>query len=131
MSSDVRHPEPRPPTPRRELVVLWASDVVACLYLLWLFGMHWGNSVTFAHLYDGLGAEPPWATRLVIQQGAWLFPALFCVFVLAVVGKEPFVRDKRLSVMITFFVTLVAQFVAQAAVVAYYLPLFDLIRKLG
>lgn len=47
------------------------------------------------------------------------------------VVKEPFVRDKRLSTMLSLCVTIVVQFLAHWFTTVYFLPSFDLINKLG
>jgi hypothetical protein len=117
---------------QREARLAWVTDAVACAYFAWLFGYHWRNAGTFGQMYEGLGvAQLPLATRIVVHQGVWLFPLLFVVFAGATLAKERFMADKRLSTMVTFLLTIVAQFVAQAAVSAYYLPMFDLIGTLG
>ncbi len=116
---------------KSERVVAWVADGVACLYFAWLFGMHWRNVGVFAAMFEGLGAELPLPTRFVIGHSPWLFPSLFLLFSGAVAGKEPFMRDKRLSVMLTFLATLIAQFVSAVIVEAYYLPLRNLIGKLS
>jgi hypothetical protein len=115
----------------REVRLAWLTDAVACLYFAWLFGSHWRNVGTFAQMYDGLGAELPLPTRFLVAHGAWFFPLLLVVFAGAALGKERVFSDKRLSVMVTFLLTIVAQFVAQVLVTAYYLPLFDQIQKLS
>jgi type II secretory pathway component PulF len=115
----------------REARLAWITDAAACAYFAWLFGFHWRNVGAFGQMYEGLGAELPLLTRFVVGQGTWLFPLLFAVFAGAAVGKERLIADKRFSVMVTFLLTIVAQFVAQALVTAYYLPLFDLIGKLS
>jgi hypothetical protein len=116
---------------RRESIVAWTSDVVACLYFAWLFGIHWRNVGMFASMFEGLGAQLPLPTLFVINQSRWLFPALFLLFSGFVVGKEPRMRDKRLSVMLTFLATMIGQFVSAVIVEAYYLPLRQLVGKLS
>jgi type II secretory pathway component PulF len=121
---------PQLPPPRREHVLAWAMDVVACLYGAWMFIVLWRNGGAFGHVYEGLGAELPLATRVVVDHGTWLYPLTFGLFAVVVLGKDLFVQDKRFSVMLTFFLTLLLQVVAHLAVVAQYLPLFHLMRKL-
>lgn len=115
-----------------EARLAWITDAVACAYFAWLFGFHWRNAGTFGQMYEGLGvAQLPLSTRIVVEQGGWLFPVLFVVFAGGTLVKERFIADKRLSTMVTFLLTIVGQFVAQAAVAAYYLPMFDLMGKLS
>jgi len=120
----------KPAVPLREYALAWTSDIVASLYFLSLFGMHWcalPTSAAFAALQEGLGATLPRPTRVVLAHGPWVYPALAATFVLVVVGKELVMRDKRLSIMITFFMALVAQFITHTVVMVHYLPMFDLI----
>jgi len=116
---------------RRDAIMAWTCDVLACLYFAWLFGLHWRNAGLFAAMFDGMGVALPLLTRFVIGQSVWLFPALFLLFSGIVVGKEFVVHDKRFSVMLTFLVTIAGQFVAQAIVEAYYLPLRHMVEKLS
>jgi hypothetical protein len=113
--------------PHRERLLAWAMNVVACLYYVWLFTFHWRNTTALRRMFEGL--ELPNATRFFMDLGAWLLPALALVFVIVTVAKELVVADKRLSMMITFFVALIAQFIAQVLLTAYYLPLFDIARQ--
>jgi hypothetical protein len=122
----------RPFVRPHEVRLAWITDAVACAYFAWLFGSHWRNAGTFGQMYEGLGvARLPLSTRIVVEQAGWLFPVLFVVFAGTTLVKERFIADKRLSTMVTFLLTIVGQFVAQAAVTAYYLPMFDLIGKLS
>lgn len=115
----------------REARLAWIIDAVACAYFAWLFGVHWRNVGVFGQMYEGLGAELPLPTRFIVNQGMWFFPLLFALFAGATLGKERLIADKRISVMVTFLLTIVGQFVAHGLVTVYYLPLFDLIRKLS
>jgi hypothetical protein len=122
---------PRRPAAARGWVFVWASNLIACLYVLWLCGRPWYDSRDFDALAEGLGTELPWTTRLVARHGSWIFPTLCAGFVLAVLGKEWMVKDKRYSLLLTFLLVLIAQLVAQAGLLAYHFPLFDLLRRPG
>jgi type II secretory pathway component PulF len=116
---------------RRERRVAWIATTVASLYCCWMGLQLWRATATFEAMFEGLGAELPLATRIVVEHGPWLYPAYIIGFVAILVWKELILADKRLSTMVTCLVLIVAQFVGHWFTVAYYLPLFDLIKKLG
>jgi hypothetical protein len=115
----------------REQRVAWATTIIGCLYIGWM-GLHlWRSTGTFAAMFAGLGSELPVPTRILIDYRSWIYPGCFGSLVGILVAKELIVRDKRLSTMLTFLVTIAAQFLAQWMTTVYYLPLFDLINKLS
>jgi hypothetical protein len=126
--ADVATPSQRE---RRERRVAWAANVVGCLYCAWMGVQLWRSTGAFGALFAGLGAELPTATRMLVEYRSWIYPACFGAVVAILVGKELVVRDKRLSTMLTFLVTIAAQFLGHWMTTVYYLPLFDLISKLS
>jgi hypothetical protein len=121
----------RTPPRQRDLVIAWVTDAVACGYVGWQFWVLWRGGRVFKDLFEGLGAQLPPSTQLVIDHGVWLMPCLYGTFTAAVFGKELVVHDKRFSAMLTCLLVIVAQWVAHAVLTAYYLPLMDLIGKLS
>jgi hypothetical protein len=120
---------------KRENWVAWATNAVGCLYCGWM-GFHlWRTTgvigATAGGMFAGLGAELPIATRILVDYRSWIYPGCFGGLVAILVAKELVVRDRRLSTMLTFLVTIVAQFLAQWMTSVYYQPLFDLISKLS
>jgi type II secretory pathway component PulF len=116
---------------RREHGLAWGITIVASLHCAWM-GFHlWRSTGKFAALYEGLGTQLPSPTRMLVEQGSWIYPLCFGGLIAVLVAKEVMVRDKRLSTMLTFAVAVVAQFLAHWMTTAYYLPLFDLIDKLS
>jgi hypothetical protein len=82
-------------------------------------------------MFEGLGAQVPAPTRLLLDHHVVLFGATFGVSALGVLIKEGFVPDKRISLMITMLLVIIIRFIADAFLTVYYLPLFDLIQKLS
>jgi hypothetical protein len=117
--------------PPRERALAWTMDGLACLYVVWVFSFHWRNADMFKRLFEGLGMELPIVTRFVVDHAFWLCPTLMLAFSVGIVVKELFMDDKRFSVMITCFVALIAQLVAQAMTAAYYLPMQPILGKLS
>ena len=121
------------PTQReqRERWVAWATTVLGCLYCGWMGFQLWRSTGNFGAMFAGLGSDLPTATRFLVDHRSWIYPGCFVAFVAILVVKELIVRDKRLSTMLTFLLTIAAQFLAQWMTTVYYLPLFDLINKLS
>jgi hypothetical protein len=82
-------------------------------------------------MFAGLGTELPLPTRILIDHRSWFYPVCFGGVIAILIAKELMMRDKRLSTMLTFFVTIAAQFLGHWMTTVYYLPLFGLINKLG
>jgi type II secretory pathway component PulF len=118
-------------TARREAVLAWTGTIVAALYFAWRGTTVFRATRTFRAMFEGLGAELPAATRLVVAYRVWILAIVFVLPALFVLGKEFVVRDKRTSMMITMLVVIVFLFVVDLLVTAYYLPLFSLIDKLS
>jgi len=116
---------------QRERLVAWMTTGIAGLYCGWMGVYHWRSTGSFGAMFHGLGGELPAATRVLIDYRSWIYPGVFGGLVAILVAKEFVVRDKRLSTMLTFLVTIAAQFLAQWMVTVYYLPLFELINRLG
>jgi hypothetical protein len=122
---------PHGPSPTKEIAISWLADVLAAVYFLWM-GFHlWRSTKHFGEMFDGLGADLPAPTAFLVQHGGWFYPLVFGSFVLLVFGKEFVIRDKRVSTMITFVLAILGQFLAHWMTTVYYLPLFELIGKLG
>jgi type II secretory pathway component PulF len=95
-------------------------------------GLHlWRSTGAFEAMFAGLGSELPLATRILVDYRSWIYPGCFGGVVALLIAKELMVRDKRLSTMLTFLVTIAAQFLGHWMTTVYYLPLFDLIDKLS
>ncbi len=116
---------------QRERLVAWVTTGIAILYCGWMGVYQWRATGTFGAMFEGLGSDLPASTRVLINYRTWIYPGVFGGLIALLVAKELVVIDKRLSTMLTFLVTIAAQFLAQWMVTVYYLPLFDLINKLS
>jgi hypothetical protein len=95
-------------------------------------GLHlWRSTGVFVAMFEGLGSELPLATRILVDHRSWIYPGCFGGVVALMIAKELMVRDKRLSTMLTFLMTIATQFLGHWMTTVYYLPLFDLIKKLS
>lgn len=113
---------------RRELVVAWTANVLACVYCTWLGGYLWQSTIAFGQIFEGLGTQLPASTQFVLENQGWLYPVVFGGLVAVLLFKEMFVYDKRLSTMLSLCVTILAQLLSQWFMAAYYHPLFQLIK---
>lgn len=120
-----------PVTERREAVLAWAGTIVALLYFAWRGATLFDVSKPFRTMFEGLGAELPTATGLAVEHRVWVHLIVFGLPAIIVLGKEFVVRDKRTSLMITMLVVIVFLLLSDMLVTAYYLPLFDMLDKLG
>jgi hypothetical protein len=119
------------PSERREQRVAWATTILGCLYCGWM-GLHlWRSTGAFGAMFAGLGSELPVTTRVLVDYRNWIYPGCFGAVVALLIAKELIVRDKRLSTMLTFLLTIATQFMGHWMTTVYYLPLFDLINKLS
>ena len=82
-------------------------------------------------MFAGLGTDLPHPTQVLINHANWIYPVSFGGIVAILIAKEVVMRDKRLSTMLTFLIAMGAQFLGHWMTTVYYLPLFDLIRKLS
>jgi hypothetical protein len=113
---------------RRESAFAWAATVTACLYCVWLAVSLWRHTGAFGAIFRGLGVELPNSTRFVVEH-VWIYPVLFGIVALCVLVKEWIVRDKRMSVMLSFLIMMLGQWAAAIATALYEQPLFEIIRK--
>ena len=111
--------------------VAWLATLLGCLYCALLGLVHLRSAVEFGTMFAGLGAELPASTRFLVKHGSWLHPVVFGSVVGVLLLKEVIVTDKRLTAILTCLLVLVAQFLAHWMATLYYLPLFDLARKLS
>jgi type II secretory pathway component PulF len=115
----------------REEALAWAATALALLFFAWRSIMLFRATGAFRSMFEGLGAQLPAVTRLAVDYREVVIAIVCGVPALVVIGKELVVRDKRTSVMITMLVVIAFLIAVDMLVTAYYLPLFDLMGKLG
>ena len=112
-------------------ILSWAMTIFVIFWCL-VFCLALVNSTgTFATLFSALDVQPPFVTRFLLANHKWVYPLLFSATGLFVLAKEFVVRDAR-SRLATTAIVFVAT-VSSLGLVIYvlYLPMFDLINKLG
>jgi hypothetical protein len=115
---------------RSELLLAWAADILAMLYFAWSYLGLSRHTRAFGAIIENLGADVPWPTAFVMAHYAWLYPAVFGGAVVLVVAKEIRIRDKRLSVLVTFLTALVVLWISDYLKSVFFLPLLDVVGKL-
>lgn len=113
----------------RELAFAWTATAIACLYCAWLALTLWRHANAFGTIFRNLGVELPKGTRFVVEH-VWIYPVLFGILALFAVVKEWIVRDKRMSVMLSFLVMMLGQWAAGALTALYQQPLFEILRRI-
>ncbi len=113
----------------RERAFAWTATGIACLYFAWLAVTLWRHASAFGATFRGMGLELPSSTRLVVEH-VWIYPALFGILALFAVFKEWIVRDKRISVMLSFVVMMLGQWAAGIATALYQQPMLDIMRRI-
>ena len=116
---------------RSELLLAWAADVLSVLYFGWNYLSLSRHTTAFGAIILNLGAEIPPPTAFVLAHHAWLYPALFGGAVVLVVAKEAWVRDKRVSVALTFLIALLVLWISDYLKSVFFLPLLDVMGKLA
>ena len=111
--------------------IAWVSDLIACLYFVWLYIVLARHTSSFSSLFQGLGAEPPAMTAFLVRHYWWLYPLVLGGAAAFVVAKEWWIRDKRVSAALTFTVALVVQAVAEHFRELLFVPLLDLMGRLS
>ncbi len=113
---------------RRESTLGWGATVIACIYCGWLAITLWRHAAAFGAIFRSLNFDLSSGLRFVVEHG-WIYPVLFGALALFAVVKEWIMRDKRLSVMISFLVMILAQWVAAVVSELYQQPLLEMMRR--
>jgi len=112
-------------------IIGWATSLAACAYFLWIYIQLSRYTTEFAKLFESLAVELPRPTAIVIGGHNFIYPLIFVGAGIFVVGKEIFMRDKKLSIAVTFAVAFcVLQFVGWINA-ALYAPIFATVEKLS
>jgi hypothetical protein len=107
----------------------WAATAITCLYCAWLAVTLWRHANAFGAIFRGLGYELPKGIRFVVEH-VWIYPVLFGVLALFAVVKEWIVRDKRISVMLSFLVMMLGHWAADSFTALYQQPLLEMLRRI-
>jgi hypothetical protein len=94
---------------RYDVILAWAATAWTCLYAVYQLRLMMRHTSVFASLFEGLGAELEWPLPFLIANYRWLYPFLIGVLVVLVLAKELWIRDKRLSLIVTLVVVIVLQ----------------------
>jgi hypothetical protein len=85
----------------------------------------------FAAMLQGIGAELPSLTRLLLATYMWLLPLLFTALAVFVILKEFLAREPRRRLLLTTSVFLAAVITVSSVVFILYLPLLTLEAELA
>jgi hypothetical protein len=110
---------------------VWLANVVALLYFVWNYLFLARQTAAFRGLFEGLGAEIPAPTAFVLAHHRWLYPVVFLGAGIAVLVKEFWITDKRLSAGITFVIALGILWTSDYFKTVLFYPLLGLIEKLA
>jgi hypothetical protein len=84
----------------------------------------------YANMFEGLGVELPWPTRVLLATYYWLLPIFFVALAVFVVWKEYSTRELRRRFLLTARVFFAALITVGLVVFVLYLPVLTLASKL-
>ena len=123
-----------PEIERRNLageIFAWALSVLVSLICLFVGLVLSRTTPIFRDLFQGLGVELPLTTRFLIANYFWLYPSLFGGLAILAIAKEFRVRGTRRRLSSSGIILLAAISSVGLERFIMYLPLLDLIQKLG
>src|SRR5882724_2624381 len=109
----------------------WGASMLVSLGCLFACSVLVRSIGIFNTMFQGLGVELPGATRFLLTTYAWLFPVFFVGAAILVIAKEFVMRDVRGRLAATLVIFVAAASSVGLAVLVLYLPLLELLRKLG
>ncbi len=112
-------------------IVAWGISLLSCLYFGWTYIQVSRYTKLFSDMFASMGVELPTQTIFLLHSSSWLYPILFVGAGVLIVGKEVFMRDKKISIATTFAVALCVLYAVGWINNALYAPLFSLIEKLN
>jgi len=115
---------------RQEKILAWFAALCSCLYYLWAYASLHHFAKSLDGVFQGLGVDLPYPTRLVIQNQLWLFPLLFVGASVWVVLKEFMMVNKRLSLSLTLATAVLVVFTVDWIKSVFFLPLLEMMDKL-
>jgi hypothetical protein len=109
----------------------WLATVVVALPCLF-FALVLGHVLEpFGTMYQGLGVDLPWPTRLLLATQAWPLRLILLGLAVLVIWKEFFVHELRRKFILTARVFFGALLTMVLFLLTIYLPLFLLTNKLA
>lgn len=114
-----------------ETLVAWLATCLSCAYYLWAYAVLSRHSSAFKSAFAGMGAEIPAPTRFIVENQAWLYPAIFGAAAVLLLAKELALHNKRLSLAITLLVALITLFVVDSIKTVLFFPVLNLFEKLA
>ena len=109
----------------------WLATAVVALPCLF-FALVLGQVLEpFGAMYQGLGIEVPWPTRLLLATEAWPLRLIFLSLAVLVIWKEFFIPELRRKFTFTARVFFGALLTMVLFMLTIYLPLFLLANKLA
>lgn len=127
-------PTPIPPRRRLDVWLAWGATVWTCLYAVYLTGVLLRHTAGIAGLLDGLGAglgadlEAP---AFLFAHYRWLYPTVIAAVAALVVAKEFWIRDKRVSLVVTLAAVIALQTGTTLAWDLCTRPMTSMIEKLA
>ena len=112
-----------------EILLAWLATLASCAYLYWAYTVMVRHTAAFEEALGPVAAELPGATRFLLAHRVWLYPAVFGTTGLLLVAKELVLRNKRLTLVLTFAVALVALFVVDSYRTLLFSPLLEMASK--
>ncbi|HEX3531792.1 MAG TPA: hypothetical protein VH988_32435 [Thermoanaerobaculia bacterium] len=119
------------PRPRDHLS--WAVTVVCCLYIVWVTHFFASNVPAIGTLFAGLGAGiVPWISSAVVAVSGGFFPYLAAAILIGGLIAKEFSRLSRdAKIAVTVIVYIAVSWFLQLSVEAVFLPLLDVLKKIG
>jgi type II secretory pathway component PulF len=116
--------------PQMSIVLSWLATGVAA-FLCGVLGLASPHFVQpFAAMFQELGVELPWLTRMMLANYMWLLPLLFAALAVGVILKEFLSSEPRRRFLLTTSVLLAVVITAGSVIFILYLPLLTLGAKL-
>jgi len=131
MATGAISPEKTGGNERAGRIATWIATIFACVYIVWTGTSLYYSTSVFINMFSSMGVELRASSLFLVASYRWLYPILFGGAAALVVAKQFFVRDKVVSLTITFATTVTVAILSGEIVKALYRPMFDLIEKLN
>lgn len=119
-----------PQNSRLKSRVPWPFAIACCVYYLLAYRGLAAAAPIFAKLFEGLGVEIPFPTRLMMNAYWWIFPVIFLGAVTLTIVKQFRPLEKLRLRIANLFLIFAGVVFPMLAVLGFYLPLFVLIWRL-